>query len=388
MHITSLENPYGDDKVYDACGVFGMMDTTGACFHGHDVVTGLVNMTERGNGLGSGYAVYGCYPEYADCYAFHLMFTNRDSKPHVEARLARDFTIVHDEEVPNFPTPELADAPLVWRYFLRVDPDHPQVELLGELEYVVSTVMEINVAGLGAYIYSSGKNMGAFKGVGFPQQIADYFGVQDYEGYIWTAHNRFPTNTPGWWGGAHPFGLLDWTVVHNGEISSYGANRRFLEMQGYHCTMTTDTEVMAYAADHLMRRHGLPVEVAVKVMAPPLWDEIARMPAAEQKLYRALRQVYGGLLFNGPFTIIMAHEGEMVGLTDRLRLRPIIAATRGDRLYISSEEAPIRLVSRELDRLWSPVGGEPVVGRVGESVQKAVISTQKAAISVQPSAFS
>ena len=388
MHITSLENPYGDDKVYDACGVFGMMDTTGACFHGHDVVTGLVNMTERGNGLGSGYAVYGCYPEYADCYAFHLMFTNRDSKPHVEARLARDFTIVHDEEVPNFPTPELADAPLIWRYFLRVDPDHPQVELLGELEYVVSTVMEINVAGLGAYIYSSGKNMGAFKGVGFPQQIADYFGVQDYEGYIWTAHNRFPTNTPGWWGGAHPFGLLDWTVVHNGEISSYGANRRFLEMQGYHCTMTTDTEVMAYAADHLMRRHGLPVEVAVKVMAPPLWDEIARMPAAEQKLYRALRQVYGGLLFNGPFTIIMAHEGEMVGLTDRLRLRPIIAATRGDRLYISSEEAPIRLVSRELDRLWSPVGGEPVVGRVGERAQKAVISTQKAAISVQPSAFS
>ena len=96
-------------------------------------------------------------------------------------------------------------------------------------------------------------------------------------GYLWTAHNRFPTNTPGWWGGAHPFGLLDWTVVHNGEISSYGTNRRYLEMQGYHCTMFTDTEVMAYAADFLMRRHNLPVEVAAKVMAPPLWVEIERM---------------------------------------------------------------------------------------------------------------
>jgi len=364
MAITSLENPYGDDKVYDACGVFGVMDTKGACLSGHEVVTGLVNMTERGNGLGSGYAVYGCYPAYADCYAFHVMYTDAGARPQVEARLRTDFLLVHDEEVPHNPTPELYDAPLIWRYFARVDANHPQVQLLGELEYVVSTVMAINVAGMGAYIYSSGKNMGSFKGVGFPQQIADYFGVTEYEGYIWTGHNRFPTNTPGWWGGAHPFGLLDWTVVHNGEISSYGANRRFLEMQGYHCTMTTDTEVMAYAADYLMRRHGLPVEVAVKVMAAPLWDDIERMPLGDQALHRTLRQVYGGLLFTGPFTIILAHEGEMIGLTDRLRLRPIVAATRGSRLYISSEEAPIRLVSPELDRLWSPVGGEPIIGRL------------------------
>jgi glutamate synthase domain-containing protein 1 len=380
MRTISLENPYGDDKVYDACGVFGMMDTTGKCFSGHDVVTGLANMTERGNGLGSGYAIYGCYPDHADCYAFHVMYTNPDSRPQIEARLAEEFVLVHAEEVPHNPTPELHDAPLIWRYFLKTEDDHPQVALRGELEYVVSRVMEINVAGLGAYIYSSGKNMGAFKGVGFPLQIADYFGVQEYEGYIWTAHNRFPTNTPGWWGGAHPFGLLDWTVVHNGEISSYGTNRRFLEMKGYHCTMTTDTEVMAYAADFLMRRHNLPVEVAVKVMAPPLWDDIERMPPEEQALCRTLRQVYGALLFNGPFTIILAHEGEMIGLTDRLRLRPIIAATRGDRLYVSSEEAAIRLVSDELDRLWSPAGGEPVIGRLGTSLRTPEAARETAAV--------
>lgn len=364
MRTISLENPYGDDKVYDACGVFGIMDTSGTCFSGHDVVTGLANMTERGNGLGSGYAIYGCYPDYADCYAFHVMYTDPGSRPQVEARLQESFVMVHAEEVPHNPTPELHDAPLIWRYFLQTEDDNPQVALMGELEYVVSQVMEVNVAGLGAYIYSSGKNMGAFKGVGFPQQIADYFGVQDYEGYIWTAHNRFPTNTPGWWGGAHPFGLLDWTVVHNGEISSYGTNRRFLEMKGYHCTMTTDTEVMAYAADFLMRRHKLPVELAVKVMAPPLWDDIERMPPDERALCRTLRQVYGALLFNGPFTVIFAHQGEMIGLTDRLRLRPIVAATKGDRLYVSSEEAAIRLVTPALDRMWSPAGGEPVIGRL------------------------
>ena len=71
--------------------------------------------------------------------------------------------------------------------------------------------------------------MGAFKGVGFPEEIGHYFLLEEYEGHTWIGHNRFPTNTPGWWGGAHPFTLLDWSIVHNGEISSYGINSRYLE---------------------------------------------------------------------------------------------------------------------------------------------------------------
>ena len=121
-----------------------------------------------------------------------------------------------------------------------------------------------------------------------------------------------------------------------------------------------------------MRRHALPVEVAAKVMAPPLWIEIERMEPEQQALYRSLRQVYGGLLVNGPFTIIVAREGEMIGLTDRIRLRPLTAATRGSRLYLSSEEAPIRLIDRELDRVWTPVGGEPVIGRLGMEFEAEV----------------
>jgi glutamate synthase domain-containing protein 1 len=370
MGARSLENTYGQDKIYDACGLIGVMDVTGTRFSGHDVVKGIVNMTERGNGLGSGFAAYGCYPQYADCYAFHVMYTNPDSRPQVETLLRTDLILVHDEEVPHSPTPGLRDPPLIWRYFLKVDERDQTRAPQGPAEYVVSRVMAVNTAGLGAYIYGSGMNVGVFKGVGFPEQIAEYFGIVEYDAYLWTAHNRFPTNTPGWWGGAHPFALLDWTVVHNGEISSYGANRRYLEMQGYHCTMRTDTEVIAYAADFLMRRHRLPVELAAKVMAPPLWVEIERLEPKEQQLYRTLRQVYASLLINGPFTVIVARQGEMVGLTDRIRLRPLTAAVRGSRLYLSSEEAPIRLISRELDRVWTPVGGDPVIGRLGRPLPR------------------
>jgi glutamate synthase domain-containing protein 1 len=67
---------------------------------------------------------------------------------------------------------------------------------------------------------------------------------------------------------------------------------------------------------------------------------------------------------NGPFSIIVAHHGEMIGLTDRIKLRPLVAGTRGEFVYLSSEEAAMRLVSPTLDRVWSPRGGEPVVGRL------------------------
>jgi glutamate synthase domain-containing protein 1 len=135
--------------------------------------------------------------------------------------------------------------------------------------------------------------------------------------------------------------------------------------------MQTDTEVIAYAVDLLMRRHGLPVEVVAKVLAPPFWSHLEREDEETQALHRALRQVYASLLMNGPFTIIIAHQGEMIGLTDRIRLRPLTAATKGDRLFLSSEEASIRLVSPELDSVWTPIGGEPVVGRLGLSLREA-----------------
>ena len=58
----------------------------------------------------------------------------------------------------------------------------------------------------------------------------------------------------------------------------------------------------------------------------------------------------------------------MIGLTDRIKLRPLAAATGNNTLYLSSEEAPVRLVDGDLERVWSPLGGVPVIGRLGEGI--------------------
>lgn len=363
-NLSQLSNPYNDDKVIANCGLFGMMSLSGKTFSGHDAMKAIANMHVRGNGLGGGFAAYGIYPDYADLYALHIMYQTRQGRTETEAYLQAEFGIARAEEIPHRDAPSVPgiyDPPSVWRYFVR--PAAATEESM-EDDYVVKRVMFINTQIQDAFVFSSGKNMGVFKGVGYPEHIGEYFFLEEYEGYLWTAHARFPTNSQAWWGGAHPFSVLDWTVVHNGEISSYGTNKNFLEMHDYYCTMQTDTEVMAYAVDLLIRRHHLPVEIMAKVLAAPLWSEMEQMSEDERRNYTLLRQVYSGLLINGPFTVIIAHQGEMIGLGDRIRLRPLVAGMKDDMLYLSSEEAPIRLVSPDLDHTWIPRGGEPIIGRL------------------------
>ena len=81
----------------------------------------------------------------------------------------------------------------------------------------------------------------------------------------------------------------------------------------------------------------------------------------------ALRMIYGSALLNGPFSVIIAHENEMIGLTDRIMLRPLVIARKEATLYMASEEAAIREVCPYPDRVWTPKGGVPVMARLNEA---------------------
>ena len=256
---------------------------------------------------------------------------------------------------------------MIWRYFVAPLQSMLASMQLDEREYVMRSVMRINTTLDGCYVFSSGKNMGTFKAVGFPEDVGEFYRLDEYEGYCWTAHGRYPTNTPGWWGGAHPFTLLDWSVVHNGEISSYDANRRFIEMFGYQCTLQTDTEVITYIMDHLLRRQGLTLEEAAGVVAAPFWSTIEAMPDEAARTQAAfLRTVFPSLLVTGPFSIVLGFDGGLMALNDRLKLRSMVAAEKDDRVFIASEECAIRAMEPEAEHVWSPAGGQPVIVRVKE----------------------
>ncbi|MDD1652996.1 MAG: glutamine amidotransferase family protein [Methanomicrobiales archaeon] len=347
------------------CGIIGVIDRNRKEMDGSQIQRALSQMNERGSGEGAGYAVYGCYPEYRDCYALHVFFDNiHENKQDVDTLLQQWGRIVHEGQIPTCDQPNLRKIHSPWRYFFKPDPGLMAWSPSPEDDIVTHLVMRINTDRKGALIISSGKNMGVFKASGWPEEVADFYRIQDYQGYLWLGHNRYPTNTPGWWGGAHPFNLLAWSVVHNGEITSYGTNQRYIQSFGYHCTMFTDTEVVAYLIDLLVRKHGLPEEMAVRALAPPFWDEIDAMEEREKRLDTALRLTYGPALMNGPFAIVVANHRMMMGFTDRIKLRPLVAGECGDRLYISSEEAAIRRMDPDVERTWMPRAGEPVIGRL------------------------
>lgn len=355
----------GEIRIPSGCAIAGIMNEDGKRISGEKIIQAISVMRERSNGLGGGFSAYGIYPEFKDYYAFHVMFDDEAGRHGTETFLQETTVVVKSEAIPIRKQPTVTDAPLLWRYFLEV----PKSKLngLSEEDYVMRLVMHVNDSIDGAFVFSSGKNMGVFKGVGYPEDIGRFFRLEEYEAYLWTAHGRFPTNTPGWWGGAHPFSLLGWSVVHNGEISSYGINKRYLEMFGYRCTLMTDTEVIVYLLDLLMRRHNLPLDIACLILAPPFWKDIDRMEENRREAITALRMIYGSAMLNGPFSIIVAHEKEMIGLTDRIMLRPLVIARKDATIYMASEEAAIREICPYPDRVWTPRGGVPVIARLKET---------------------
>jgi len=373
-----------DYKVPSGCGITGIMSIKGKLISGEDILVSICNMKERGNGLGSGFACYGIYPEFKDQWCFHVIYETKKAKEDTEDYLKENFEIVHFEPIPTRKVKSLKFVPLLWRYFLNIRKDIQSKfpYKISDEDYVIKCVMDINKGIDDAFVISSGKNMGIFKGVGEPDEIGEFYKIDEYKAYIWTAHNRFPTNTVGWWGGAHPFGILDWSVVHNGEISSYGINRRYLENFGYYCTLFTDTEVMAYLFDFLIRRHKLDLEIVGKVLASPFWSQIERIEDKdERKLLKALRIIYASALVNGPFAVIVANSNYMIGLNDRIKLRPLVAATKKEFLYIASEESAIRVICENPDRVWMPKAGDPVIGKL--EAQETKISKQTVGIPVR-----
>ncbi|MEY8522126.1 hypothetical protein AALA90_03770 [Lachnospiraceae bacterium 38-10] len=352
----------GQVRIPSGCAVAAVISKEGNKMSGEMIIHSMKPMHDRSNGLGGGFAAYGIYAEYKDFYALHMFFDSRATRKDCEAFLKERFEIVQSEIIPTRKIPAITDEPVIWRYFVAPLKSMLASMQLDEKEFVARTVMKINTEMSGAYVFSSGKNMGTFKAVGFPEDVGVFYKLEEYEGYSWTAHGRYPTNTPGWWGGAHPFTLLDYSIVHNGEISSYDANRRFIEMFGYKCTLQTDTEVITYIMDYLLRVQGLTLDEAASVIAAPFWSTIA----AKTDLHAYLRTMFPSLLVTGPFSIVLGFDGGLMALNDRLKLRSMVVGEKDDKVFIASEEAAIRKMEPNAENIWSPAGGEPVIVKVKE----------------------
>ena len=106
-------------------------------------------------------------------------------------------------------------------------------------------------------------------------------------------------------------------------------------MFGYKCTLQTDTEVITYILDYLLRRQGLTPTEAANVIAAPFWSTIeSKTDEYEREKLRYLRTVFPSLLITGPFSIVLGFDGG--------------------------------LMEPDAEKIWAPSGGEPVIVAVKE----------------------
>jgi len=357
------------------CGIAGCMNLEGGRVSGEKIARMLETMGERENGLGAGYACYGLFPEHRDEYCLQFLFDSEEAKCTVETILNSIGSVSKDERVYTKKVDSIRPPlPLVWRYFHR---PNSEVEWRGRTDLsdddlIVQLAMHINSDIEGAICVSSGKDMAVFKGNGFSYEIAEFYDLSRYSGSMWISHSRFPTNSPAWWGGAHPLSILDWGVCHNGEITSYGVNRKLVEMNGYRCSVLTDTEVVAYLWDLLVRKQQLPIPVAAFALAPWYHNDIRRLDPESARLATWLRVTYKEAFLNGPFSIIVGRrepEITMIALADRKKLRPLLVGKSSDNkmLYTASEECAVRSVDASAET-WALNAGSPMIAEVGKGI--------------------
>ena len=165
------------------CAISAVISRNGERMSGKRIVESMKPMHERSNGLGGGFAAYGIYPEYKELFALHLFFDGREARRECETYLRGALELVKAEVIPTRTIPAITDEPLIWRYFvtpLRSVLANMQID---ENEYIARAVMHINTNIPGAYVFSSGKNMGVFKAVGFPEDVGEFYRMEEYAAY-------------------------------------------------------------------------------------------------------------------------------------------------------------------------------------------------------------
>ena len=180
---------------------------------------------------------------------------------------------------------------------------------------------------------------------------------------MWIAHTRQPTNSPGsspiW---SHPFASFDCAIVHNGDISSFGANLELLNSLGYKSHVGTDSEVVARSPESLDSGRGTLGHRGCNGSYKPV-----RGSSRGNSLLETLSRNSEGQDLTGHLQFWRDSEDDkdayLIALTDRSKFRPLLFGEDEERYFVASEENQIRRISPNA-RVWTPEPGSFFIASV------------------------
>ena len=396
MELTRDVVPPENRECEGGCGVIGIVSTVP--LEARYIIRSCTQMRNRGNGKGGGVAAVGVFPDHPDHYAVHVGYLDESCRLALERDFLEPvFDIDHAEDQPCVDDHRDVGLeirpPKVCRYFARVRPDvldrfmqeHGcQSPEAAEDEFVYQNSFRTNlqyyVRGESpqAFVLCHGRNLLILKGVGYAEDIARYYQLEDTRANVWIGHQRYPTRGRVWHpGGAHPFVGLHEALVHNGDFANYHSVTEVLKQKGVAPLFVTDTEVSVLLFDYYSRVLGYPLEYVIEALAPTPQGDFERLPKRLQRIYRAIQTAHLHGSPDGPwfFIIARAEPGtgcpQLLGITDVSMLRPqVFAFQRGPDSFgaIASEKQAIDAFFEELalsrpevpacaDLYWNARGG-------------------------------
>ena len=394
------------------CGVTGF-----ACsvpVGGRHIIEPSRQMNNRGNGKGGGIAAVGLCPEdlgvsmeiLEEDYLLQVAFLDPEARPAVEEAFIEPFLEVHHrQEVPTVGDYREVEGlevqpPDVTRYFVRVKPEvlrdfaarnkfNGMEPRKAEDEFIFQNSFQLNqhfYASLGekkAFVLSHGRDLMILKIVGYAEQVAQYYRLEDFKAHIWIAHQRYPTRGRVWHpGGAHPFIGLNEALVHNGDFANYHSVCEYLRQYNLAPLFLTDTEVSVLLFDLLNRVMGYPLEYIIEALAPTTELDFDRLPPEKQRVYREIQAAHIHGSPDGPWFFIIARNDpaqnvrQLIGITDTAMLRPQVFALSEGEIQVGlicSEKQAIDATLHSLssedprfhrfaDKYWNARGGSHTDG--------------------------
>jgi glutamate synthase domain-containing protein 1/glutamate synthase domain-containing protein 3 len=307
-----------------SCGIFAVMRKIGGKkIKGTDVLEAIETARFRGSKYGAGFAVFNLNEDKG--LKIQLIVRSATELNEVREKLKEEGILINEEKEE-------------WKGNLC----NCEMKIMGNYYQVKKAFNTLNKElfhHLRGRIISIGGGIKVLKGVGYPSDIAKLHNIYNMEGDLWLAHTRQPTNSPGWmpfW--SHPFSSFNIAIVHNGDISSFGANMEFLRAKGYDSFVGTDSEVIAMLLNYLINEINLNFYDALNILVNGRGKELS------------------GAKLDGPYAVAIAYSSGndlyLGAIADKSKFRPIIIGEDNEAYYVASEEAQIRKVSPRA-KVWT-----------------------------------
>jgi len=394
------------------CGVTGFISSVPVS--GRHIYEPSVQMHNRGNGKGGGIAAVGlsaeslgvCQDVLDTHYMVQVALLDPGVRPDVEKTgIEPHFEVHKAQKIPSLDDYRAVKGleirpPDVWRYFVRVkkevldrfieenrfrnmDPQKAEDEFIYQNSFRLNQAYYASLGEKKAFVLSHGRNIMILKIIGYAEQVAQYYLLEDFKAHGWIAHQRYPTKGRVWHpGGAHPFTGLDEALVHNGDFANYHAVSEYLQQNNISPQFLTDTEVAVLLLDLLNRTFEYPLEYIIEAMAPTTEHDFDLLPLEKQKIYRYIQSAHIHGSPDGPWFFIIARNNprekcfQLIGITDTAMLRPqVFALQEGDVQIglICSEKQAIDATLQSLasedsrfcpiaDKYWNARGGSATDG--------------------------